>query len=67
VITAASLNGMAWVQALSGMALLAAGLSYMQQGMQAGALLFLAAGLIGLSRRQLLRSTNRAWRGTAVP
>jgi hypothetical protein len=67
VITAASLNGMAWVQALSGPALLAAGLSMLQQGLQAGALLFLAAGLIGLSRHQLLRSTSKAWRGTAVP
>ncbi len=67
VITAASLNSLAWIQALSGMALLAAGLSTLQQGVQAGALLFLAAGLMGLSRRQLLRSTSKAWRGTAVP
>ena len=67
VIAAASLNSMALVPALSGIALLAGGLAILQQGAQAGALLFLAAGLIGLSRRQLLRSTSKAWRGAAVP
>lgn len=67
VVIAASLNGMAPVPALSGVALLAAGLATAQQGARAGALLFLAAGLLGLSRRQLLRSTSKAWRGAAVP
>jgi len=66
VIVAASLNSMALVAALSGVALFAAGLATLQ-GAQAGALLFLAAGVLGLSRRQLLRSTSKAWRGTAVP
>lgn len=67
VVIAASLNGVALVPALSGVALLAAGLATLQQGARAGALLFLAAGLLGLSRHQLLRSTSKAWRGTAVP
>lgn len=66
VIVAAALNAMALIAALSGVALLAGGLATLQ-GAQAGALLFLAAGLIGLSRPQLLRSTSNAWRGTAVP
>jgi hypothetical protein len=66
VIVAASMNGMALVAALSGVALFAAGLAALQ-GAQTGALLFLAAGLLGLSRRQLLRSTSKAWRGAAVP
>lgn len=67
VVIAAGVNGMALAPALSGVALLAAGLATAQQGAHAGALLFLAAGLFGLSRRQLLRSTSKAWRGTAVP
>lgn len=66
VIVAASMNSMALVAALSGVALFAAGLATLQ-GAQTGALLFLAAGLLGLSRPQLLRSTSKAWRGTAVP
>ncbi len=66
VIIAAGVNSMALVAVLSGVALFAAGLATLQ-GAQAGALLFLAAGLLGLSRRQLLRSTSKAWRGTAVP
>lgn len=66
VIVAASLNSMALVAALSGIALFASGLAVLQ-GAQTGALLFLAAGLLGLSRPQLLRSTSKAWRGTAVP
>ncbi len=67
VVIAASVNGMAFVPALAGVALLAAGLATAQQGARAGTLLFLAAGLLGLSRRQLLRSTSKAWRGAAVP
>ncbi len=66
VIVAASMNSMALVAALSGLALFAAGLAALQ-GAQTGALLFLAAGLLGLSRPQLLRSTSKAWRGAAVP
>ena len=66
VIIAAGVNSMALVAVLSGVALFAAGLATLQ-GAQAGALLFLAAGLLGLSRRQLLRSTSKAWRGAAVP
>lgn len=66
VIVAASVNSMALVPALSGIALFAAGLATLQ-GAQIGALLFLAAALVGLSRPQLLRSTSSALRGTAVP
>lgn len=66
VIIAAGLNSMALVAALSGVALFAAGLASLQ-GAQTGTLLFLAAGLLGLSRHQLLRSTSKAWRGAAVP
>lgn len=66
VIIAAGMNSMALVAALSGVALFAAGLATLQ-GAQTGALLFLAAGLLGLSRPQLLRSTSKAWRGPAVP
>jgi hypothetical protein len=66
VIVAAGMNSMALVAALSGVAVFAAGLAALQDA-QTGALLFLAAGLLGLSRPQLLRSTSKAWRGTAVP
>lgn len=66
VIVAASLNSMALVAALSGVAVFASGLATLQ-GVQTGTLLFLAAALIGLSRPQLLRSTSKALRGAAVP
>lgn len=49
-IVAAALNGMAFVPALGGVALLAAGLSLLQNGVGAGTLLLCAAGVIGAVR-----------------
>jgi hypothetical protein len=68
VIIAAALHGVAPMPVLAGAALLASGLGTVQQGAGAGELLLCAASLIGLARsRQLLRSTNRALRGAALP
>ncbi len=47
LLITAALKGMAPVPALSGVALLAAGLATLQQCAGAGAFLFLAAGLLG--------------------
>jgi hypothetical protein len=49
-IIAVSLNGVAAIPLLAGVALLAAGLSFLEQGAQAGLFLFCAAALVGLAR-----------------
>lgn len=68
LIVAAALHGVAPMSAVAGAALLAAGLGYVQQGAGAGVLLLCAAALVGLARSaQLLRSTNKALRGAALP
>jgi hypothetical protein len=66
-IMAASLNGMAGVPALAGASLLASALAFLQQGAQAGLFLFCAAAVMGLARRQLLRSSNSALGGARTP
>ena len=67
VIVAAALHAMAPVALLSGLALFAASLVYLEEGARAGMLLFVAAALLGLSRNQLVRSISRERRGAAVP
>lgn len=72
VIVAAALHAMTPVAFLSGLALFAASLVYLEQGARAGMLLFVAAALFGLSRNylarnQLVRSISRERRGAAVP
>jgi len=66
-VIAAGLNAMAAIPALSGVALAAGGLCFLQSGAGAGTLLLMAASVFGLGRAQLLRSTSSAWRGAAVP
>lgn len=66
-VIAASLNRLAAIPALSGVALIAGGLCFLQAGAGAGTLLLLAASVLGLARAQLLRSTNSALRGAAAP
>jgi hypothetical protein len=67
-IIAAAINSLALMPVLAGTSLLAAGLVFVEQGTRAGLLLFAAASLIGLSRPQLLRSSNSATRPRrAVP
>lgn len=67
-VIAAALNGMALLPMLAGASLLAAGLVFLQQGADAGLLLFCAAALVGLARPQLLRSSNSAMRASrALP
>lgn len=66
-VIAAALNRLAPAAILSGAALLAMGLCFLQAGAGAGVLLFSAASVIGLARPQSLRSTRRAMRGAAVP
>jgi hypothetical protein len=66
-VIAASLNAMAAIPALSGVALAASGLCFLQAGAGAGTLLLMAAAVFGLARAQLLRSTSSAWRGAALP
>lgn len=61
-VVAAAINSMTLLPVLAGTSLLAAGLVFMEEGIQAGLLLFAAAALIGLSRPQLLRSTRSAMR-----
>ena len=67
VIVAAALHAMAPVALLSGLALFAAPLVYLEEGVRGGMLLFVAAALLGLSRNQLVRSISRERRGAAVP
>jgi hypothetical protein len=72
VIVAVALHAMAPVALLSGLALFAAPLIYLEEGAQGGMLLFVAAALLGLSRNhlsrnQLVRSISRERRGAAVP
>jgi hypothetical protein len=62
VVIAAAINSMTLLPVLAGTSLLAAGLVFLEEGIQAGLLLFAAAALIGLSRPQLLRSTSSAIR-----
>ena len=70
-IIAAALQGAAILAGLAGVALLASGLTLLEQGAGNGFLLFAAAALIGLARpqwtsvrrNQLLRSSTSAWRG----
>lgn len=68
VVIAAALNSMALLPVLAGTSLLAAGLVFLEDGVDAGLLLFSAAALVGLVRPQLLRSTSSAMRPKgAVP
>jgi hypothetical protein len=72
VIVAAALHAMAPVALLSGLALFAASLVYLEEGARGGMLLLVAAALLGLSRNhlprnQLVRSISRERRGAAVP
>ena len=67
-VIAAAINGVAVMPMLAGAGLIAAGLAFTQEGSRGGLLLFCAAALIGLSKPQLLRSSNSALRGeTARP
>ncbi len=67
-IIVAAINRMALLPVLAGISLLAAGLVFLEEGVQAGLLLFAAAALAGLAPPQLLRSTSRACRPRgAVP
>ena len=59
VIIAASLNGIAVFPRLAGVALLAAGLAFLQQGAQAGMFLFCAAVLMGLAKPSALAVQNQ--------
>lgn len=59
VIIAASLNGIAVFPILAGVALLAAGLAFLQQGAQAGMFLFCAAALMGLAKPSALAIQNQ--------
>jgi hypothetical protein len=71
-IIATALNGVAAIPILAGAALLAAGLTYLQQGARAGFLFFCAAALMGLAKpprgrkAQLLQSNNSALRGQSA-
>lgn len=65
-VIAAALNALAPAAILSGAALLAMGLCFLQAGAGAGVLLFAAASMIGLARPQSLRSSRRAMRGAVV-
>ena len=77
VIVAAALHATALVALVSGLALFAAPLVYLEEGARAGMLLFLAAALFGLTRNRLarnhparnklVRSTKSERRGAAVP
>jgi hypothetical protein len=67
-VMVAAINSLALMPVLAGVSLLAAGLVLVEQGAHAGMLLFAAAGLVGLSRPQLLRSSSSAMRPRrAVP
>lgn len=71
-IVAAALHAAALVGTLSGLALFACALAGLDQGAEAGMLLFAAAALLGLARNflardQLVRSTRSERRGAAVP
>src|SRR3954471_22847238 len=67
-VIAAAINSMALLPVLAGTSLLAAGLVFLEEGAEAGLLLFAAAALVGLVRPQLLRSTSSAMRPRrAVP
>lgn len=66
-IIAAALNALSLSAILSGIALLACGLCFLEAGVGAGVMLFAAAAIIGLTRPQLLRSTSSASRATALP
>lgn len=72
VIVAAALHAVSAAGFLSGLALFAAALACLEQGAEAGMLLFAAAALLGLARNfsardQLVRSTRSERRGAAVP
>ena len=67
VIVAAALHAMAPVALLSGLALFAASLVYLEEGARGGMLLFVAAALLGLARNQLVRSISSERQGAAVP
>lgn len=72
VIVAAALHAMSVTGFLSGLALFASALACLEQGAEAGMLLFAAAALLGLARNflvrnQLVRSTRSERRGAAVP
>ena len=72
VIIAAALHAMSVTGFLSGLALFASALACLEQGAEAGMLLFAAAALLGLARNflarnQLVRSTRSERRGAAVP
>lgn len=69
-IIAAALQGMALMPALTGTALLACGLAFLEQGAKTGLFLLCSAALIATTRPrffrgrdQLLRSSSRALRG----
>lgn len=62
-VIAAAIQGIAVMPVLAGAGLIASGLAFTEQGARGGMLLFCAATLIGLSRSQLLRSSNSALRG----
>ena len=66
-IIAAALNALALPSVLSGAAVVACGLCFLQAGVGAGALLFAAAALLGLAKPQSVRSTRRAMRGAVLP
>lgn len=66
-IIAAAMQVLAPAGILSGLAVLAMGLCFLQAGVGAGVLLFAAAAVIGLGRPQLLRSTSSAARGAILP
>ena len=66
-IIAAALQSLAFAAILSGIAVLAMGLCFLEAGVGAGVLLFASAAVIGLARPQLLRSTSSAWRGATLP
>jgi hypothetical protein len=66
-IIAAALNALAMPAMLSGVAVVAGGLCFLQAGIGAGALLFAAAALLGIAKSQSVRSTRRAMRGAVLP
>jgi hypothetical protein len=67
-VIAAAINSMQLLPVLAGTSLLAGALVFLEEGAQAGLLLFAAASLVGLVRPQLLRSTSSAMRPRrAVP
>lgn len=67
VIVAAALHAASAMGILSGLALFAAALAGLEQGAEAGMLLFAAAALLGLARNQLVRSIRSERRGAAMP